>query len=140
MAGDRMAGKERARLRRELCANFGRSQAACVDAGLVATRSYRLSRSRFWLSQGLKSLARRYLELHDEIAHLDAMIAAIVDELAPNLVARNSIGHTGAAQLLLTSPVTMSLFDQGISGAMMTSIAVSPSMAKMTATVSVESD
>ena len=26
----------------------------------------------------LKSLARRYLELHDEIADLDAMIAAIV--------------------------------------------------------------
>ena len=52
---------------------------------------------------GLKSLARRYLELHDEIADLDAMIAAIVDELAPNLVARNSIGHTGAAQLLLTA-------------------------------------
>jgi hypothetical protein len=40
----------------------------------------------------------------------------------------------------LTSPVTMSLFDHGISGAMMTSIAVSPSMAKMTATASVESD
>jgi transposase len=46
-------------------------------------------------------LARRYLERHDEIADLDAMIAAIVDELAPNLVARNSIGHIGAAQLLL---------------------------------------
>jgi hypothetical protein len=40
----------------------------------------------------------------------------------------------------LISPVTMSVFDQGISGAMMTSIAVSPSMAKMTATASVESD
>ena len=52
---------------------------------------------------GLKSLARRYLELHDEIADLDAMIAAIVDELAPNLIDRNSIGHTGAAQLLLTA-------------------------------------
>src|ERR1700750_459558 len=52
---------------------------------------------------GLRSLARRYLELHDEIADLDAMIAAIVDELAPNLVARNSIGHIGAAQLLLTA-------------------------------------
>jgi transposase len=51
----------------------------------------------------LKSLARRYLELHDEIADLDAMIGAIVDELAPNLVARNSIGHIGAAQLLLTA-------------------------------------
>ena len=32
---------------------------------------------------GLKSLAPRYLELHDEIADLDVMIAAIVDELAP---------------------------------------------------------
>src|ERR1700678_2077139 len=52
---------------------------------------------------GLKSLARRYVELHDEIADLDAMIAAIVDELAPHLLARNSIGHTGAAQLLLSA-------------------------------------
>ena len=41
----------------------------------------------------LKSLGRRYLELHDEIADLDTMIVAIVDELAPNLVARNSIGY-----------------------------------------------
>src|SRR4051794_14239989 len=32
-----------------------------------------------------KSLARRYLELHDEIADLDIMIGAIVDELAPDL-------------------------------------------------------
>ena len=50
-----------------------------------------------------KSLARRYLELHDEIADLDIMIGAIVDELAPDLVARNSIGHIGAAQLLLAA-------------------------------------
>ena len=50
-----------------------------------------------------KSLARRYLELHDEIADLDIMIGAIVDELAPDLVARNSIGNVGAAQLLLTA-------------------------------------
>ena len=51
----------------------------------------------------LKSLARRYLELHDEIADFDVMIAAIVQELAPELIARNSIGHNGAAQLLLTA-------------------------------------
>lgn len=51
----------------------------------------------------LKSLARRYLELHDEIADLDAMIKAIVDELAPDLVARNSIGYGSAAQLLITA-------------------------------------
>jgi transposase len=51
----------------------------------------------------LKSLGRRYLELHDEIADLDIMIVAIIDELAPTLVARNSIGHGSAAQLLLTA-------------------------------------
>jgi hypothetical protein len=45
-----------------------------------------------------------------------------------------------ASRVAPISPVTMSLFDQGISGAMMTSIAVSPSMAKMTATARVESD
>jgi len=63
--------------------------------------SYREVESAYKI--GLKSLGRRYLELHDEIADLDAMIRAIVDELAPNLVARNSIGHVGAAQLLLTA-------------------------------------
>lgn len=51
----------------------------------------------------LKSLARRYLELHDEIADLDMMIAAIVQDLAPDLIAQNSIGHNSAAQLLLTA-------------------------------------
>lgn len=50
-----------------------------------------------------KSLARRYLELHDEIADLDAMIGSIVDELAPTLVARNSIGYESASQLLITA-------------------------------------
>jgi hypothetical protein len=39
-----------------------------------------------------KSLARRYLELHDEIADLDIMIGAIVDKLAPDLVSCNFIG------------------------------------------------
>lgn len=51
----------------------------------------------------LKSLARRYLELHDEVADLDAMIEAIVKDLAPELIARNSIGLNSAAQLLLTA-------------------------------------
>lgn len=51
----------------------------------------------------LKSLARRYLELHDEIADLDVMIAAIVDELAPELIKRNAIGYESAAQLLITA-------------------------------------
>ncbi|WP_188595224.1 transposase, partial [Niveispirillum cyanobacteriorum] len=51
----------------------------------------------------LKSLARRYVELHDEIAELDTMIASIVGELVPDLVARNAIGHETAAQLLITA-------------------------------------
>lgn len=34
----------------------------------------------------LKSLARRYMELKDEVADLAVMIKAIVDELAPELV------------------------------------------------------
>ena len=51
----------------------------------------------------LKSLARRYLELHDEIADLNDMIGAIVDELAPELVARAAIGHGSTAQPLLTA-------------------------------------
>lgn len=51
----------------------------------------------------LKSLARRYVELHDEIGDLDVMIGSIVEELAPGLIARNSIGHIGAARLLLTA-------------------------------------
>jgi transposase len=63
--------------------------------------AYRDVESAYRIS--LKSLARRYLELHDEIADLDAMIGAIVEELAPDLVARPSIGPTSAAQLLLTA-------------------------------------
>lgn len=51
----------------------------------------------------LKSLGRRYLELHDEIADLDTMIAALVKDLAPDLLERNSIGYESAAQLLLTA-------------------------------------
>ena len=58
--------------------------------------AYRDVESAYRIS--LKSLARRYLELHDEIADLDAMIGAIVEELAPDLVARPSIGPTSAAQ------------------------------------------
>ncbi|SUI47135.1 Transposase IS116/IS110/IS902 family [Salmonella enterica subsp. indica] len=51
----------------------------------------------------LKFLARRYLELHDEIVDLDVMIAAIVDELASELIKRNAIGYESASQLLITT-------------------------------------
>ena len=50
----------------------------------------------------LKSLARRYIELHDEIADLDKMIATIVDTLAPELIKQNAVGYESAAQLLIT--------------------------------------
>ncbi|CAD6110834.1 putative transposase [Escherichia coli] len=45
----------------------------------------------------LKFLARRYIELHGEIADLDAMIAAIVDELALELIKRNAVGYESAS-------------------------------------------
>jgi len=41
--------------------------------------------------------------MHDEIADLDTMIAALVDELAPDLISRKAIGDESAAQLLLTA-------------------------------------
>lgn len=51
----------------------------------------------------LKSLVRRYLELHDEVVGLDVMIAAIVDELTPELIKRNAVGYESASQLLITA-------------------------------------
>src|SRR5699024_6281197 len=51
----------------------------------------------------LKSLARRYIELDDEIAYYDRMVQPLVDELAPDLIARNAIGYGSAAQLLITA-------------------------------------
>ena len=51
----------------------------------------------------LRSLARRYLELNDEVADLDDMIGAIVQDLAPELLAQTAIGLNSAAQLLLTA-------------------------------------
>jgi transposase len=50
----------------------------------------------------LKSLARRILELNDEIADLDALIEPLVRELAPQLVAVSCIGIETAGQLLVT--------------------------------------
>ena len=50
----------------------------------------------------LKSLARRILELNDEIADLDALIEPLVRELAPQLVAASCIGIESAGQLLVT--------------------------------------
>ncbi|MBS8267939.1 IS110 family transposase [Halomonas litopenaei] len=65
-----------------------------LDGYRDVTTAYRIA---------LKSLARRYLELSDEIADLDVMIAAIIDELAPELISRTGVGYESAAQLLITA-------------------------------------
>ncbi len=51
----------------------------------------------------LRSLARRYLELNDEIADLDVPIRALVEALNPGLLARPGVGVETAAQLLVTA-------------------------------------
>ncbi|WIV60843.1 IS110 family transposase [Amycolatopsis nalaikhensis] len=51
----------------------------------------------------LKSMARRYLELTDEIADLDDLINPLVEALAPQLLARLGIGVEIAGQLLVTA-------------------------------------
>jgi exodeoxyribonuclease V alpha subunit len=70
------------------------------------------------------------------------LVVIVGQKKAIAIAVRNVSGRRRWSKLdeWLSSPVTMSPFDHGISGAMMTSIAVSPSMAKMTATASVESD
>ncbi len=51
----------------------------------------------------LKSLARRILELNDEIASLDEMIVPLVAELAPALVELPGVGTESAGELLVTA-------------------------------------
>ena len=51
----------------------------------------------------LKSLARRILELGDEIAALDELIVPLVRALAPQLLQRTGIGIEIAGQLLVTA-------------------------------------
>jgi transposase len=51
----------------------------------------------------MKSLARRYLELTDEIADLDELINPIVQALVPRLLERVGIGIEVAGQLLVTA-------------------------------------
>ena len=51
----------------------------------------------------LKSLARRILDLDDEIAELDRFIAPLVEELAPDLLQLEGVGTASAGELLVTA-------------------------------------
>ena len=51
----------------------------------------------------LKSLARRVLELNDEVDTLDAVLVPLVAEAAPELVARIGIGTDTAGALLVAA-------------------------------------
>jgi hypothetical protein len=51
----------------------------------------------------LKSLARRVIELTDEITALDALITPLVAELAPGLLALEGVGTDCAAQCIVTA-------------------------------------
>jgi transposase len=51
---------------------------------------------------GLKKLARRYLALDEEITDLDKLLAPLVAELAPQLVAVRGAGTETAGQMLVT--------------------------------------
>lgn len=96
---------------------FASGSAVSASYSLHGARSprfgYRVDISgNYWLSHvkvtnayriALKSLARRYLELRDEIADQDVMIAAIVDELSPELIKRHAVGYKSALQLLITA-------------------------------------
>ena len=70
----------------------GRSRyAAHGDNPTVATRL------------SLKSLARRILDLNDEIAEVDRFIAPLVEELAPDLLKLEGVGTASAGELLVTA-------------------------------------
>ena len=51
----------------------------------------------------LKSLARRILDLNDEIAELERFIAPLVEELAPDLLKLEGVGIASAGELLITA-------------------------------------
>jgi hypothetical protein len=67
----------------------------------------------------LKSVARRVLELNDEIAQLDEFITKLVQELAPTLLALQGVGVDVAAQLLVTAGDNPERLDSGSSFAML---------------------
>ena len=80
----------------------------------------------------LKSLARRYLELSDEIADLDELINPIVEALAPQLLARTGIGIEVAGQLLVTAGDNPDRMTSEAAFAMLCGVAPLPASSGMT--------
>jgi transposase len=80
----------------------------------------------------LKSLARRYLELSDEIADLDELINPIVEALAPRLLERVGIGIEVAGQLLVTAGDNPDRMTSDAAFAMLCGVAPLPASSGMT--------
>jgi transposase len=80
----------------------------------------------------LKSLARRILELGDEIAMLDELIAPLVTSLAPQLLDRTGIGIEVAGQLLVTAGDNTQRLRSEASFAMLCGVAPLPASSGMT--------
>lgn len=73
-----------------ICAGF-RPDAARTGEPAVAAKA------------ALRSMARRHRDLTVEIAELDGLIAPLVEEVAPDLLALNGVGYEVAGQLLVTA-------------------------------------
>jgi transposase len=80
----------------------------------------------------LKSLARRYLELSDEIADLDELINPIVEALAPQLLTRVGIGIEVAGQMLVTAGDNTDRMKSEAAFAMLCGVAPLPASSGMT--------
>jgi transposase len=80
----------------------------------------------------LKSLARRILELGDEIAALDELIEPLVTALAPQLLDRIGIGIEVAGQLLVTAGDNRDRLGSEASFAMLCGVAPLPASSGMT--------
>jgi transposase len=80
----------------------------------------------------LKSLARRYLELSDEIADLDELINPLVEALAPQLLTRPGIGTEVAGQMLVTAGDNPDRMHSEAAFAMLCGVAPLPASSGMT--------
>jgi len=81
---------------------------------------------------GLKSMARRYLELTDEITGLDDLITPLVEALAPQLLARLGIGIEIAGQMLVTAGDNPARMKSEAGFAMLCGVAPLPASSGMT--------